>query len=491
MESHQVQSPENAISARNLLAPSSRVKTADTIPQQNQAEISRLATPELPATQSRPDLPKVTTRDELVSTKQNDPFTDPSPLDLTSFPNQPRAGYSLLPGTVDNTKHLLNSYGITTNYDVIKKKLRINIPGYQGTPDNAEAVAMTYIVSLAALNGLPIGQIYDYVAAIGDRTPSNPAMEWITSKPWDGKERLQAFSNTLTEEAEFPKALKEILLKRWIISAVAAAMKPLGFKTRGVLTLQGPQSIGKTSWIAQLVGSSYLRELLIKLDHHLDAANKDSILTAVSHWIVEIGELDSSFKKDIARLKGFLTNDKDKLRRPYGRADSEYQRRTVFCATVNEHGFLVDPTGNSRWWTIPVTRVDYDHKIDMQQLFAQMAVEYQKGEQWWLTPQEEQWLDEANKAHRTISVIQEQILGLMDLKRKDDKSNRAMTPTELLIQLGIKNPSNAQAKECAAVLREHLGESKRVGGRNVWRIPLGEAPRFSATTFEIDDDDLY
>lgn len=81
-------------------------------------------------------------------------------------------------------------------------------------------------------------------------------------------------------------------------SAVAAALKPTGFKARGVLTLQGSQSIGKTSWISALMPDQVLREICIKLDHHLDASNKDSLITAVSHWIVEIGELDSSFKKD-------------------------------------------------------------------------------------------------------------------------------------------------------------------------------------------------
>lgn len=38
----------------------------------------------------------------------------------------------------------------------------------------------------------------------------------------------------------------------------------------------------------------------------LDPGNKDSILGAIVHWLVEICELDSSFKKDVARLKGFL-----------------------------------------------------------------------------------------------------------------------------------------------------------------------------------------
>ena len=142
---------------------------------------------------------------------------------------------------------------------------------------------------------------------------------------------------------------------------LAAALKPRGFRGRGVLTFQGPQGIGKTSWVASLVPDPVLRDMVIKLDHHLDPNNKDSILGAISHWIVEIGELDSSFKKDVARLKGVLTSDSDKVRRPYARTESEYPRRTVFFATVNDNNFLVDSTGNTRWWTIPLASIKYQH----------------------------------------------------------------------------------------------------------------------------------
>ena len=75
---------------------------------------------------------------------------------------------------------------------------------------------------------------------------------------------------------------------------------------------------------------------------------------------------------DMARLKGVLTRDFDKVRRPYARAESEYQRRTVFFASVNKPNFLVDMTGNTRWWTIPVSKINYEHGIDMQQVFAQL-----------------------------------------------------------------------------------------------------------------------
>lgn len=399
---------------------------------------------------------------------------NPKPFDASTFPHQPRSGSNQCPGTIDNTRHLLNVYGITVRYNVIKKRLSISIPGYTGAPDNADNVAISHILSLANLNGLPIAQIVSFIETIGDRNQVNPVADWITSKPWDGVDRLQAIYLTLVHREDYPKALKERLVRYWLISAVAAAMSPNGFRARGVLTLQGPQSIGKTAWINSLIPDPVLREAFVKLDHHLDAGNKDSLLTAVGHWIVEIGELDSSFKKDVARLKGFLTGDRDKVRRPYGRTDSEYPRRTVFCATVNDHAFLVDSTGNSRWWTIPVSTINYSHGIDMQQLFAQIAVYFQQGESWWLTQAEELELEAYNKDHRVISAIHERILEVLDMARTNDRHLLALTPTELLRRIGIRNPTNAQSKDCAALLRELFGESKRIKGQNKWRIPFAK-----------------
>lgn len=403
-------------------------------------------------------------------------------LEQTSFPDLNDSGG--VKGTIPNVRHLLKSYGVTVRYNVISKKLLISVPGSSGAPDNADNSAMSQLVSLACLNGMSNAQLANFVAVIGDQNQFNPVADWINSKHWDGTDRLPAFYDTLTHREGYPHHLKETLMKRWAISAVAAVLKPSGFKARGVLTLQGGQGLGKTSWVASLVPDQILRESTIKLDHHLDAANKDSLISAVSHWIVEIGELDSSFKKDVARLKGFLTSGCDKVRRPYDRAFSEYPRRTVFTATVNDNNFLVDSTGNSRFWTIPVIGVNFNHGIDMQQFFAQIAVEFHAGEQWWLTAAEEAMLEEQNKEHRSTSVVQERILETVDIKRAGEENLQAMSPTEVLMLSGVKYPSNAQCKECAAILREYFGESKRINGINKWRIPLRKSTAKNNTSAE-------
>jgi len=83
------------------------------------------------------------------------------------------------------------------------------------------------------------------VEAIADQNLYNPAAEWINSKPWDGKDRLPEFYETLTAKEGYFDKLKKILMRKWLLSAVAAALSRSGFKARGVLTFQGLQNIGK------------------------------------------------------------------------------------------------------------------------------------------------------------------------------------------------------------------------------------------------------
>jgi len=401
----------------------------------------------------------------------------PEPVDPPTYPHlrvNAKGEISLL-STLHNVDHMLRSYGIDVRYNVMSKKLMITIPGSCGSTDNALNVAMNKIVSLAALNRMSTGQIPNYVATIADQNLFNPAGDWIQSMPWDGKDRIQDVINTLKTIEGYPEQLKFALVFRWLLSAVAAALMPSGFYARGVLTLQGPQGIGKTSWIRSLIPLPMLRDTAILLGHHLDAGNKDSIITAVSHWIVELGELDSSFKKDVARLKGFITGTSDKVRRPYAMVDSEYQRRTVFCATVNEQNFLVDTTGNSRWWTLPVTEINYDHGIDMQQVYAQLAVDFDKGEQWWLTAEEEEWLAENNRQHLAVNVIEEKMLGSFNWDLADDEWQN-LSATQVLKSIGYDKPSNPQCKECGGVLRQHFGEPKKIQGIMKWRVPMPKPP---------------
>lgn len=394
----------------------------------------------------------------------------PSP-EKKNYPDQPEHANQKVPMTSANLEYLLNHYSLKLRYNEVKKQIELEGNVDLGTIENRDNVIDTIICDVVAANHLANGNLGGCILRVADSNSYNPVRDYITAKPWDGMDRFADLAETLTVTEDYPEDLRNQLLRKWLRSAAAAAINEGDFRARGVLTLQGPQGIGKTSWAAALVGNPSIKKCL-KLGQHLDVSNKDSVFGAISNWIVEIGELDSTFKRDIGRLKGFLTLDGDKFRRPYAKAESTYPRRTVFMATVNEFAYLQDTTGNSRFWTVSVEEIDFNHDIDMQQLWAQMAHEVNQGEKWWLDDDEEQQLASLNAKYIASSPVRDALTERIDLERKNEMGLPTMNATSILQEVDIKYPTNQQCKEANAILRELLGPSRRINGVNKWSVPL-------------------
>jgi len=419
----------------------------------------------------------------------------PQKLELRTFPHQPD-GLSTKPKpTLENFQHLLKSYGISACYNVISKRIELRDTVDSAGDEivlgkvnsvNKNNVAFTRVLSLAGLNNMSTTHIQEMVNALGEANPYNPAKEWIESRPWDGVDRLQAYYDTFETAKSYSIELKKILMYKWLLSATAAALKETGFYTRGVLTMQGVQNKGKTNWLRSLVNDQVLQAQLVKTDHQIDANNKDSILGAAAYWLIELGELDSSFKKDIARIKGFISSDRDRVRRPYDRFESDFPRRSVFTATVNDPTFLVDTTGNTRWWTIEIVRVHFDHGIDTQQLFAQVAVDFHNGNQWWLTDEENDMLEQCNQQYRAVSKIRDKINEYVDTTVTPSREHQSFTATSLLEHVGIKSPTNSECRECGSILREIFGVDYFRPGVKAWRVPI-----IKGKSFDLNEPDQY
>lgn len=391
---------------------------------------------------------------------------DLQPVNPFEWPNLSSKSQPL--NTIPNLRRLLDNYGFTVRYDVIRKDLVIRYPGQSGTQDNSRETAVNTVVSLCALNHLPKADAPGFLLNIGDANLVNPVMDFITSQPWDGRSRFNELIDTVQTREGYDRGLFAMLLRRWLISAVAAAAKPSGFWSKGVLVFQGEQSLGKTAWIRSLLPEG-LRDL-IKIDATINPDNKDTIISAVSHWICELGELDGTLRKaDIARLKGFISQDVDQFRRPYARTEGKYGRRTVFFASVNPEQFLADDTGNVRWWTVPVTRVNSQHSIDMQQLWAEVFEWLKAGERWWLERDEEGALEIVNDNHRHVDPIEEIILGAYDCNATRD---RKLAASDVLREIGFEKPTTGQSRTASKVLKAMFGEPRKSNGRLVFTMPF-------------------
>jgi len=391
-------------------------------------------------------------------------------VDEMSWPEKSKATMRP-PHTIKNTAHMLKHYGFIVSHDVIKKSLRIRYPGQFGISEDLTDVAISDIESLFASNGLKDKNPLPYLLNIGSKNPVNPVMDFIQSKPWDGISRFNDLLSTIETRPGYSPELLALLLQRWLISAVAAAAKSSGFWSKGVLVFQGKQSIGKTKWAKRLLPKE-LSEYLIKTGALVDPQDKDTVIGATSYWIVELGELDGNLRKaDNARLKGFISQEFDQFRKPYGRTEEKFPRRTVFFASVNPEEFLTDDTGNVRWWTVPVIGLNYEHDIDMQQLWAEVFVWYEAGEKWWLDQNEEALLEAVNDAHQQSDPIEELIINRYS-NAVGSKNTRQMVATQVLLEIGYDRPTKTQLNVAAQALRKLFGDAKRTKKGRFFILPV-------------------
>lgn len=341
--------------------------------------------------------------------------------------------------TLENMRNLLFYYGIICRYNVISKRILHIIPGESFSSENEEESALACIYSYMKEWKLPVDGYKLYLTRIADENQYNPVLQWIMSKPYDGNSRMQQLYDTI----ESPETeAKELLIRRWLITAVCMA-KGEGVDSAGCLVLQGGQDMGKTWWVKSLVPESVRKEFL-RTDAMVDPRDKDSVSQVIAYWIVELGEIGATFRKaDIDALKAFITRDNDIMRRPYGEGDKRYPRRTALIASVDQSIYLHDTAGNRRFWTIPCDSINSYHKIDMQQLWAEVLELVSKGETWQLAPDEKAHIKRINESHMQIEPIIEMIRDRYDL---NPGFGEWKTATKIGNEIGIKNVSQRETR---------------------------------------------
>lgn len=373
-------------------------------------------------------------------------------IDLELEPELNRGARGQAISTIENLKKLLRIHGIKVRYNLLKKYCEITIPRKSFSLDNRRNASLTEIISICCEHRMPVDQVPAFVKNIADENQYNPVAEWIESSPWDGVSRLDEFYATIKSKNE---ELKKSLMYRWMIGAVAAIYEPEGVSLSFLLVLQGAQYMGKTKWFKSLVPNEQWR----KDGALLDPNNKDSVYTCITHWLVELGELEGTFKRaDLAALKAFITLDKDIIRLPYDRDFSEFPRRTAFMASVNDRQYLNDETGNRRFGTIECVDINHTHSIDMQQLWAEMKIHYEDGEKWHLSHDEFETLTNHNEDFGKTDPLYEKILAQYDW---GGPITDWKTATAVLDEIIWKKLDKPEATKCTSIILKLNGDQKR------------------------------
>lgn len=388
--------------------------------------------------------------DEMVS---SDLFKD-----LTSG-NKPKPK-----DVVRNFSAMFKAYGIKISKNVIKKRVEISLPPHDVYNDSGERTevhdVLNYSLRMAhdccRNNELPTANIDSHIDMIASINSHNPVADYITSKPWDRVSRLDDLFETLRLKDGSNEEFSKYILRKWMLSAVAAAFKKSQFSTKGVLVLQGPQSAGKTSWVRSLLPMHMQTYLMT--GHVLDPADKDNVINVIQHWIVELGEIDATFnKKDSGTIKNFISKTTDTVRMPYAKIPDEFPRRTVFVGTVNEDEYLRDPTGSSRFWTIPVESLDYMHDMDMQQMWAEVYHWFKCDEKWYFTPEDEKRLKQVNSDFEEEDPLKSRIYAAYKWADEDKSNWNYLTTGDVLSHIGESVSNKGLSNRVGKLLREMTG----------------------------------
>lgn len=384
-----------------------------------------------------------------------------------SFPNLNEDGHPLC--TIENLEVLLGRLGVVVRYNVISKATEILIPDSVFSRDNRDNASIAFILSECEKARMSTKYVPQFLLMIADANAYNPVATWVESRAWDGVSRLGAFYGTVDCGGQMDQGLKELLMRKWVLQCIGAAFEPDGIAAQGILTFTGPQNIGKTTWFNRLAPEALG---VIHTGHTLDVRSKDSQLIALKYWIVELGEIDATFRKsDVSALKSFATQSVDSIRRPYAMTESTYGRRTVFGASVNVSTFLSDPTGNRRFWTVPAAGFAVDVDLDMQQLWAEVLVLWRAGERWYLSMAEAGLLGEHNEDFTVTNPIDERIAAGFAWDGLAECCEWA-TATDVLMRVGVKDPTTPQTITASMVLRKlNGGQRRKSNGRVLFAIP--------------------
>ena len=388
---------------------------------------------------------------------------------------------------IENTRALLKHYDVTARHNLMSHRMELTIPGFEIESERRENATLARLIEMAERNMLAEKQTISHLQFVAESY--HPVRDWIRSIEWDGWDHVGDLFNTLKFRPGCDLALFRMLFDRWLVSAVRAVMphKPgeRRFAPQGVLVFQGGQGIGKTRWLQSLAPPDVD---WISVGKVIDPHQKDSIQQLTAFWLAELGELDSTFKRsDVAALKAFVTQDTDVYRSAYDRREEHIRRRTVLFASVNMEEFLVDETGNRRWWTLALDSVNWDHDVNIHQMWAQVARMVAGGARWWLNDAEQRQLADSNTYHEIADPLIEDLWATYrvaeegkgvkarldtiwcNLPGRDNKARSRMESSKLARELraaGVMNPTKSGGLSTYRVEMINQSTTGRQSGRS-------------------------
>lgn len=243
-------------------------------------------------------------------------------------------------------------------------------------------------------------RILDAVALCAHRNRINDVQNYLSSLSWDGIPRLDTLLIDYLGANDTPYT--RAVIRKSLCAAVARAFKP-GIKYDYMPILAGPQGIGKSTFL-RILGLRWFSDSLQVFE------GKEAAEMLQGVWINELGELNGLSRAETNAVKQFLSRTTDIYREPYGRRTQVFPRRCVFFGTTNDAEFLIDKTGNRRFWPVdvginsPVKSVFNDLEYEVDQIWAEAVKTYYDGEELFMRNEIAKTAQEEQEKHLQVST---------------------------------------------------------------------------------------
>lgn len=220
------------------------------------------------------------------------------------------------------------------------------------------------------------------VHSVARARSADPFALWLDSLTWDGTSRLVHVAEGILGATNPAEANT---FAWWMLSAVARTFAP-GCQVDHVIVLEGPQGIGKTSFLRALATHPRYYDRLASTG---DLTNPRVVAKLQGPVIVELAELAMLSRRASESTKEFLDGTIDVWTPMYAHDQRTSPRKCVFAGTTNVDDYLNDVTGSRRFWPIRCGSMRLDLLAPhIPQLWAEAVAAYRSGAKWWPTPEE-------------------------------------------------------------------------------------------------------
>ena len=393
---------------------------------------------------------------------------------------------------IEDIEEILRERKITVRLEIISMSFSINGLSINGrTPTIGDLATILFSEISGQFSGCSITILERYIALIGKQNCFNAILEYVNGLEWDGTDRI----NTLYDLMEIDEGdnLSRILIEKWLCQGYALlhngdkGQAPFG--ADGVLTLCGAQGAGKTSFFEFI---SIVRDVpFFRSGQKLSTFDKDDSRRCLTCWICELGEIERTMRTSPEELKAFVTQARDEYRLAYAREDVQEPRHANLGATANSQDFLIDVTGNRRFWTISIDKKinrDKLFQLDAAQVWAQIAADmkamsYSDMQNCFrLTSDEQKQLEKRNGHYRAALRGQDEVEDLFSMAESGKFAIKNATLTEFKQAHDVLKPfTSNQLGRVLSVLGIKQTQERRDDGKRPRVYPLPMPKYYGAT----------